>query len=65
MTVQIAEALEEALDPKGVAVLCEASHLCMMMRGVARQNSVTVTSCLKGRFKSDQRTRMEFMQLVT
>ena len=65
MTVQIAEALEESLDPKGVAVLVEASHLCMMMRGVAKQNSVTITSCLKGRFKSDQRTRMEFMQLVT
>jgi len=63
MTIQIAEALVEALDPMGVGVIIEAAHLCMMMRGVQKQNSVTVTSCVRGRFKSDARTRAEFMRL--
>ncbi len=64
MTVQIAEALEEVLQPKGVGVIIEASHLCMMMRGVQKQNSVTITSCVRGRFRSDERTRAEFMRLL-
>lgn len=64
LTQQIAHAIEEVLDPKGVAVVIEASHLCMMMRGVQKQNSSTVTSCLLGCFRSDQRTRAELMNLV-
>lgn len=64
LTQQIAGAIEEGLKPKGVAVVVEASHLCMMMRGVQKQNSSTVTSCLLGCFRSDQRTRAEFLQLV-
>ncbi len=64
MTVQIAEAFEDVLKPKGVAVLIEAAHLCMMMRGVQKQNSVTVTSCVRGRFRSDDRTRSEFMRIL-
>ncbi|MBL8695418.1 MAG: GTP cyclohydrolase I FolE [Planctomycetes bacterium] len=64
LTSQIARALEEAVEPKGVAVVIEAAHLCMMMRGVEKQNSVTVTSCMLGRFRSDEKTRAEFLQLV-
>ncbi len=64
MTVQIAEAFEDVLKPKGVAVLIEAAHLCMMMRGVQKQNSLTVTSCVRGRFRSDDRTRSEFMRIL-
>ena len=64
LTHQIASALDEVLQPKGVAVVIRASHLCMMMRGVQKQNSSTVTSCLLGRFRSDQRTRAEFLDLV-
>ena len=64
LTMQIAEALEEVMRPKGVAVVIEASHLCMMMRGVQKQNSRTVTSCLRGLFRRDERTRAEFLQLV-
>lgn len=64
MTVQIAEAIEEVLEPKGVGVIIEAAHLCMMMRGVQKQNSVTITSCVRGRFRSDERTRSEFMRLL-
>ena len=60
---EIADALVEALDPKGVAVVMEASHLCMMMRGVQRQGSTLVTSAMRGRFKSDARTRSEFMAI--
>ncbi len=63
LTTQIAEAIQDALDPKGVAVLVEAQHLCMMMRGVAKQNSSTVTSCMLGRFRSDAKTRAEFMEI--
>ena len=64
LTVQIAEALEEVLGPQGVGVVVEAAHLCMMMRGVGKQNSVTVTSCMRGCFRSDERTRSEFLALT-
>jgi GTP cyclohydrolase IA len=64
MTVQIAEAIEEVLEPKGVGVVADAVHLCMMMRGVQKQNSSTMTSCLRGSFRSDSRTRNEFLGLV-
>lgn len=64
MTVQIAEALVDVLQPKGVGVVADASHLCMMMRGVQKQNSSTMTSCLLGSFRSDPRTRSEFLNLV-
>jgi GTP cyclohydrolase IA len=64
LTTQIADALVEVLEPRGVGVILECAHLCMMMRGVQKQNSVTVTSCVRGRFKSDERTRAEFMRLV-
>jgi GTP cyclohydrolase I len=64
MTVQIAEAIQQVLAPKGVGVVADASHLCMMMRGVQKQNSSTMTSCLLGSFRSDFRTRSEFLGLV-
>ena len=64
LTMQIAQALEDVLKPRGVAVVIEASHLCMMMRGVEKQNSSTVTSCLRGLFRSDERTRGEFLKLI-
>jgi len=64
MTVQIAKAIEDVLQPKGVGVVADASHLCMMMRGVQKQNSSTMTSCLLGTFRSDFRTRNEFLGLV-
>jgi GTP cyclohydrolase I len=64
LTMQIAQALQEVLKPRGVGVVIEASHLCMMMRGVEKQNSSTVTSCLLGFFRKDERTRSEFLQLV-
>ena len=64
MTMQIAEAVQEVLKPKGVAVIAEAAHLCMMMRGVAKQSSVATTSCMLGAFREDARTRSEFLSLV-
>ena len=64
MTVQIAEAVNRILAPNGVGVVAEAAHLCMMMRGVQKQNSSTMTSCLLGGFRSDPRTRNEFLGLV-
>jgi GTP cyclohydrolase IA len=64
LTTQIAEALMDALAPSGVAVVVEAKHLCMMMRGVEKQNSVMKTSCLLGTFKDDARTRSEFLSLL-
>jgi GTP cyclohydrolase I len=63
LTTQIADALAEVLQPKGVGVVIEASHLCMMMRGVQKQNSATVTSAMRGIFKTDPRTRSEFLDL--
>ncbi|MGH2447396.1 MAG: GTP cyclohydrolase I FolE [Chloroflexota bacterium] len=64
LTGQIASALEEVLAPRGVAVVIEASHLCMMMRGVQKQNSRTVTSAMRGIFHSDPRTRGELLELL-
>lgn len=64
LTVQILEAIKEALNPLGVAVVIEAKHLCMMMRGVAKQNSFTTTSAFSGEFEND-RTRSEFMKLIS
>jgi len=64
LTTQIAEALDEALRPYGVAVVIEAFHLCMMMRGVQKQNSQTVTSSLTGVFRNDPKTRSEFLELI-
>jgi GTP cyclohydrolase IA len=64
MTQQIASALQESLAPKGVGVVTDARHLCMMMRGVQKQNSSTLTSCMLGNFRSDARTRSEFLDLV-
>jgi GTP cyclohydrolase I len=65
LTTQIAQALDELLHPHGVAVVTEAYHLCMMMRGVQKQNSSTVASCLLGDFREDSRTRQEFLNLVS
>ena len=64
LTVQIAETLKSKLNAHGVGVVVEARHLCMMMRGVQKQNSSTMTSCLLGTFRSDPRTRSEFLDLV-
>jgi GTP cyclohydrolase I len=64
LTEQIAQAIEDALTPRGVGVVIEAYHLCMMMRGVEKQNSKTITSALRGSFRSDARTRDEFLQLA-
>jgi GTP cyclohydrolase I len=64
LTVQIAETLEEVLEPKGVAVVVEAIHLCMMMRGVEQQNAFAITSSMRGGFKTDSKTRSEFMELL-
>jgi GTP cyclohydrolase IA len=63
LTEQIAQSLMEVLEPQGVAVVIEAAHLCMMMRGVEKQNSKTLTSAMKGVFLSDLRTREEFLRL--
>lgn len=64
LTTQILEAIKEALNPLGVAVVIEAQHLCMMMRGVQKQNSVTTTSAFYGEFQKNS-TRSEFMKLIT
>ncbi|HNZ27368.1 MAG TPA: GTP cyclohydrolase I FolE [Spirochaetota bacterium] len=64
LTTEISESIEKVLRPMGVGVVIEASHLCMMMRGVQKQNSYAVTSALRGRFKSDSRTRNEFLNLI-
>jgi GTP cyclohydrolase I len=64
LTTQIAASLMNCLQPSGVAVVVEAKHLCMMMRGVEKQNSVMKTSCLLGTFKDDARTRSEFLSLL-
>ena len=64
LTMQIADALMKTLEPRGVGVVIEAKHLCMMMRGVEKQNSVMKTSCLLGVFKEDARTRSEFLSLL-
>ncbi len=64
LTNQVADALMQALEPHGVAVVMEAGHTCMMMRGVQKQNSTTVTSAMRGTFEKDARTRAEFMSLM-
>jgi GTP cyclohydrolase I len=64
MTTQILDAIKESLNPMGVAVVIEAKHLCMMMRGVSKQNSVTTTSAFHGEFLNNTRTRNEFLKLI-
>ena len=64
LTEQIAQALEDVLHPQGVGVVIEAVHLCMMMRGVEKQNSKTITSAVRGLFRRDPRTREEFLRLA-
>ena len=65
LTVQIRDSIQEALNPMGVAVVIEASHMCMQMRGVEKQSSATTTSAFTGIFLSDRRTREEFMTLIS
>lgn len=65
MTQQIADTINKYLEPKGVAVVSEASHMCMMMRGVEKQNSSATSSAVHGLFKDDARTRAEFMNLIS
>jgi GTP cyclohydrolase I len=64
LTTEIADAIADAIDPQGVAVILEARHLCMMMRGVEKQHSATVTSAMRGVFKTQLQTRNEFLALV-
>ena len=64
MTEQIADAIADTINPKGVAVVVHARHMCMEMRGVQKINSTTVSSALRGLFKSDQRTRSEFYNII-
>ncbi|TAJ08481.1 MAG: GTP cyclohydrolase I FolE [Nitrospirae bacterium] len=64
LTVQIAEAIQDKLKPAGVGVVVEARHLCMMMRGVEKQNTIAVTSSMLGAFRTQQQTRVEFLKLI-
>ncbi len=64
LTQQVAEKLQDVLQPKGVAVICEARHFCMMMRGVEKQHSGTMTSAMLGAFRSRKETRDEFLSLI-
>jgi GTP cyclohydrolase I len=64
LTVQIAETIQEVIQPRGVGVVIEAVHFCMMMRGVEKQNSVAVTSCMLGALRDQQPTREEFLALI-
>jgi GTP cyclohydrolase IA len=64
LTNQIAQTILEKIDPLGVAVVCEGTHLCMSMRGVQKQNSFAVTSAMLGIFRDNARTRMEFLELI-
>jgi GTP cyclohydrolase I len=64
LTVQIAKTIEKFLKPRGVGVVIEAQHLCMIMRGVEKQNSVAVSSCMLGAFRRQQQTRNEFLSLI-
>lgn len=65
MTDQILKSIEEALHPQGVAVVIEAKHMCMMMRGVQKQNSSTTTSAFSGEFEKNEKTRSEFLRLIS
>lgn len=65
MTQEIADTLDQFLTPRGVGVVVEAYHICMMMRGVQKQNSITTTSAMHGIFKEDARTRTEFLNLIS
>lgn len=65
MTQEIADTIEKYLSPRGVAVVVEAYHMCMMMRGVQKQNSITTTSAMHGIFEEDARTRTEFLNLIS
>ncbi len=65
MTQQIAKTLNEVLSPKGVAVVLEAQHMCMQMRGVEKQNSHATTSSMTGLFREDERTRKEFLNIIS
>lgn len=64
LTNEIAHVIEKVLQPRGVAVIIEAQHLCMMMRGVQKQNSYAISSAMLGEFESDPKTRGEFVQLI-
>ena len=64
MTSQVADTIQEKIAPLGVGVVIEATHLCMALRGVEKQNSFAITSAMLGGFRSDARTRMEFLQLI-
>lgn len=65
LTTQVLEAIKESLNPHGVAVVIEAKHLCMMMRGISKQNSVTTTSAFDGEFLNNHVTRNEFLKLIS
>jgi len=65
MTMQIAETIQEALQPRGVGVVIRAEHLCMQMRGVEKQDSVAITSAMLGLFRTNEKTRAEFMTLIS
>ena len=64
LTLEVAEAIRQTLQPRGVGVICEARHFCMMMRGVEKQNSSTTTSAMLGSFRTRRETRQEFLSLV-
>ncbi|MCA9510049.1 MAG: GTP cyclohydrolase I FolE [Myxococcota bacterium] len=64
LTMQVAQTLEDVLRPKGVAVVVESKHLCMVMRGVQKQSSYAITSSMRGEFQTDPKTRAEFMNLI-
>ena len=65
MTQQIAKTLNEVLSPRGVAVVIEANHMCMQMRGVEKQNAYTTTSSMTGLFREDEKTRKEFLNIIS
>lgn len=64
LTVEIANAIMEVIEPRGVGVVVQATHMCMVMRGVEKLNSKTVTSAMLGEFRNDQKTRQEFLSLI-
>lgn len=65
LTQQVADTIQEAIKPAGVGVVCEAQHLCMMMRGVEKQHSSTITSAMLGEFRTNHQTREEFLSLIS